>query len=123
MDKENFFKRLRFGNCDFCEPLPENLTDSLFYLYFRIQDGWVDVTAIAKIKSLGEDKTIIQLDSITEYNISGPLFRGIKQSDIDFCNNLKALDFENLFELNFINVLLQEKRKSWKIYFDNIRTD
>jgi len=123
MNKETFFKQLRFGNCDFCEPLPENLTDSLFYLCFSIQDGWVDVTAIAKIKSLGDDSIVIQLDSITKYNIRGPFPAGIKQSDIDSCNNLKASDFENLFELNFINILLQGKRKSLKIYFDNIRTD
>jgi len=118
INKENLFKKLWFGY-NYSDSLSRNLTDSLFYLYFDIPDYWAKATAIAKIKSLGNDSTTIQLVNITKYHIKGPLFSGVKQSNIDACENFKSADFENLFELNYIDILLQKKEMKRQLYFDN----
>jgi hypothetical protein len=119
ISKENLLKKLHSGSHGYREPLSKNLTDSLFYLYFQIPDYSADATAIAKIKSSGKDTTTIQLISITEYGIFGPLFSGIKQSNIDACKKLQATDFENLFELNYIDILLQKNERQRHLRFDN----
>jgi len=108
INKEELLTELSYSDA-----LSKNLTDSLFYVYYYIPDYGADATAIAKIKSLGNDSTSIQLISITQYGISGALFSGVKQSNIDACKNLKSADFENLFELNYINILLQKKGR-WR---------
>jgi hypothetical protein len=117
-----FSKELVFDQLDFAygySNTPDNLTDTLFYLYFKIPDYFADATAIATIKSIGENTTLIKLDSITKYQITGMLFKGIKQSDIDGCKNLKAIDVEDIFQANYIDVLLQRKGKGHGLYFDN----
>lgn len=117
ISKNDLFKQLNYGS-GISDSLPRNLADTLFYLYFQIPDYSAEATAIAKIKSLGSNKTIIQLDSITEYNITGRLFGGIKQGNIDGCKNLKSMDFENIFESNYIDYLLQKKESDGELYFD-----
>ena len=118
INKENIFKELNFGY-GYSDTLSKNLTDSLFYLYFDIPDYLAKATVIAKIKSLGNDSTTIQLVCITKYDILGPFFSGIKQSNIDACKNLTSTDFENLFELNYIDVLLKKNENKRHLFFDN----
>jgi len=118
INKENLFKELCFGY-GYSDTLSKNLSDSLFYLYFQIPDYSAKATVIAKIKLLGDDKTTIQLVCITKYDISGPFFSGVKQSNIDACKNLTSTDFENLFELNYIDILLRKNGKWRQLFFDN----
>ena len=118
VNKETLFKQLNFGY-GYSDTLSKNLSDTLFYLYFQIPDYLAEATAIAKIKSSGTDKTIIELDSITKYNITGRLFGGIKQSNIDACAKLKPADFEKFFKSNYIDILLQKKKSERGLYFDN----
>lgn len=118
ISKENLFKQLNFGY-GFSDTLTRNLTDSLFYLYFQIPDYLAEATAIATIHSYSDEKTIIKLDSITEYQITGRLFKGIKQSNIDGCKNLNSEELEKLFQSNYIDILLQNKKSERGLYFDN----
>lgn len=118
VNKETLFKQLNFGYGN-SNTLSKNLNDTLFYLYFQIPDYLAEATAIAKIKSLGTDKTIIELDSITKYKITGRLFSGIKQSNKDACEKLKPADFEKFFESNYIDILLKKKKSEQRLYFDN----
>ncbi len=118
MSKEDVFKQLNPAH-SFSDTLSKNLTDTLFYLYFDIPDYLAKATAIAKINSFGDAKTIIKLEKITEYRITGTLFKDIKQSYIDGCKNLKPTDLEKFFQSNFIDILLQNKKSERGLYFDN----
>ena len=118
ISKEKLFSKIN-ARCVYSDTLSRNMTDSLFYLFFTIPDYNAEVTAIAKIKSLGPNLSLVQLDSITEYNIMGRLFFGIKQSHIDACKNMTAINYEHYFEKNFVDIIKNSRSEKTDIYFDN----
>lgn len=118
ISKEKLFSKIN-ARCVYSDTLSRNMTDSLFYLFFTIPDYNAEVTAIAKIKSLGPNLSLVQLDSITEYNIMGRLFFGIKQSHIDACKIMTAINYEHYFEKNFVDIIKNSRSEKTDIYFDN----
>lgn len=116
--KEVLFSKLNAGH-GYSDTLQKNLQDSLFYLYFCIPDFYADVTAISEIISIGKDSVSISLDSITKYEITGRLFKGVRQENIDSCKNLKAEQLEKYFEENYLDIISGAKKSDYPIYFDN----
>lgn len=118
VNKETLFLQLNSVS-SYSDTMSRNLKDTLFYLYFEMPDYNAEATAIAKIKSFGTNKTIIELDSITNCRITGDLSSGVKKSNIEACEKLKPEDFENIFELNYIDFLLKEKKGNHCLCFHN----
>lgn len=84
--------------------------DSLFDIYFDIPTYRAEATAKVRIIKIEKDKTIIKLDSITEVLITGTLFFGISQSNINGCEKLNVEEYEKYFEENCIEVIKQNKK-------------
>ena len=118
INKTKLFKQLE-SRFMYSDNLTKNLKDSLFYLFFDIPKYSADGTALVKIKSIETNKTKIEIERFTEYEITGKLFSGIKQSDIESCKKLTSTDFEKFLKSNYINVLLKKKEKDHELYFDN----
>lgn len=118
MTKEVLFERLNYGH-KFSDTMSKNLTDTLFYLYFRVPEYQAEATSIAIIKSLNDENTVITINQITEYHIIGKFFEGIKQSNIDGCKNLKTNDLCSIFKKNYIDMISLTNENSFSFYFDN----
>lgn len=116
--KDELFKKLNNNN-GYTDSILKNLTDTLFYLCIPIPEYNAEAIAVAKIKSFGKDSTIIKLDSITECDITGRLFIGVKQSNMDACNKLTIKDFESYFEKNFIDIIKTSKLEKTNLWFFN----
>lgn len=118
MSKREFFDKVQPGY-GFSDTIQKNMDDSLFYCHYDIHNVPTDLTAIIKLKQISDSTISIELDSISEYVITGKLFKGIMQKHIDYMESLKLKDFEADFEENFIKVLTGENKSKYPIHFDN----
>lgn len=119
ISKLDLFNKLsdRYGYSDTIE---KNLIDTMFYCYFDIPENWTGLTAVVKIKKVDDKLTNLELDSVIGFHVSGRLFEGIDKNNVDFIKSLKANDFENYFEQNYINVIMEKNTNDRKkIFFDN----
>lgn len=91
--------------------------DSLFDIIFDIPTYRAEATAKVRIIKIEKDKTIIKLDSITEVLITGTLFFGISQSNINGCEKLNVEEYEKYFEGNCIEVIKQNKKIENSSYY------
>lgn len=111
-----------FENSDFRGLYDKNRTDNSFSFCYEIPEYNAQITAVTTVKKSTHNITIIKLDSITEIEVYGKLFIGIKQSDIDNCKKLKSEDLEKYFRLNCINHLTSNKEaieRPYYVYYSN----
>lgn len=111
-----------FENSDFRGSYDKNRTDDSFSFCYEIPEFNAQITAVTTVKKSTDNITKIKLDSITEIEVYGKLFIGIKQSNIDNCKKLKSEDLEKYFLLNCINHLNSNKEaieKPYYVYYSN----
>ncbi len=113
LNKKNILANSRFKQQN------PNITDkdSLFEIYFDIPTYRAEATAKVRIIKIDKDKTIIKLDSITEVLITGTLFFGISQSNINGCKKLNVEEYEKYFEENCIEVIKHNKKIENSSYY------
>ncbi len=117
MSKTEFFNSIQAGH-GYSDTIGKNLEDSLFYLDFDIVEGYrADVTALSTIISIDSISTSIRLDLILHGYITGSLFSGVDNDDIEHFKSLSTKDFKALFEANLIKPIREGKAEY--IYFDN----
>lgn len=116
MSKEEFFSSLTAEH-PYSDSLERTLSDSLFYLTFDVPDHPAQVTALAVIKSIEAGRISIKLDSIISGDITGGLFSGVDQDDINKFQSLSSQEFEKYFEKNFIEKI--EGKEAKFLYYDN----
>lgn len=116
MNKTEFFSKLQAGY-GVSDTLELNLVDSLFYLHYYIQDIRVDMSVLANI-SEKDDKTIIRLDSFLRGSLTGGLFSGVDEDDIQTLENIEQSEHEEYFQTYFIDQLLKA-RSGGRLYYDN----
>lgn len=119
ISKLELFKQLsyRYGYSDTIE---KNLIDTMFYCYFDIPEKWTSLSAIVKIKRVDDKQINLELDSVIAFDVTGRLFVGIDERNVDFIKSLTSKDFENYFEQNYINVILKKNTTSRnELFFDN----
>ncbi|CAM3165202.1 hypothetical protein [Flavobacterium frigoris] len=111
-----------FQKSDFRGEYDKNRTDNSFSFCFEIPEYNAQVTAITTVQKTTNNITTIKLDSITEIEVYGKLFIGIKQSNIDNCKKLTPEDLEKYFQLNCINYLTSNTEsieKPYYVYYSN----
>lgn len=119
ISKTELFKQLssRNGNSNTIE---KNLIDTMFYCYFDIPEKWTSLSAIVKIKKVDDTQTNIELDSVIAFDVTGRLFVGMDEKNVNFIKSLTSKDFENYFEQNYINIILKKNTTSQnELFFDN----
>ncbi|WP_299991851.1 hypothetical protein [uncultured Pontibacter sp.] len=116
MSKEELFTTLTAGH-PYSDSLKKNLDDSLFYLIFDIPGLRAQVTALAVIKSIDVRRTSIKLDSVISGDITGGLFSGVDQYDINRFQSLSQIDFEAYFERNFVEKI--KGKEAEFLYYKN----
>ena len=117
MSKEEFFSRISPAH-GYSDVLQQNSNDSLFYLYFNLPELQADVTALASIKMSGADKVEIHLDRIISSYVTGGLFSGVDQKDIDRLKLLSPTQLENYFEQYFVDKVRSGSKENY-LYYDN----
>lgn len=118
LNKDSIFQKSEFRGNQY----DKNEVDNSYSFCFEIPEYNARVTAKTTVQKLTEKLTIVKLDSITEIEVFGKLFLGIKQSDIDNCKDLKPEDLEKYFQLNCINHLTSEKEsidRPYYVYYSN----
>ncbi|WP_343697574.1 hypothetical protein [Flavobacterium sp.] len=111
-----------FQQSDFRGQYDRNRDDSLFTFCFQIPEYNAQVTAVTTILKTSDNIMTIKLDTITEIEVYGKLFIGIKQSDINNCKKFKSEDLEKYFQLNCINHLTSIKKsidRPYYVYYSN----
>jgi hypothetical protein len=111
-----------FEKSDFRHSYEENRNEKSFSFCYDLPEYNAIITAKTTVKAVSKNLTIVQLDSITEIEVMGKLFVGIKQNDIDNCKKLKPAELEKYFELNCINYLnsvLDESERPYYVYSTN----
>jgi hypothetical protein len=119
ISKPELFKQLsnRYGYSDTIE---KNLIDTMFYCYFDIPEKWTSLSAIVIIKKVDDKQTYLELDSVIAFDVTGRLFAGIDEKNVNFIKSLTSKDFENYFEQNYINIILKKNTTSRnELFFDN----
>ncbi|GAA4339934.1 hypothetical protein GCM10023149_50970 [Mucilaginibacter gynuensis] len=95
----------------------QNMADSLFYIYFFVDEYYSEATALVKIRQIDDKHTIIQLDSVTQFAVR----RNSSDADENTIKAIKKLtsaEFEKYFERDFIMHLSEDDYKDG-FYFDN----
>lgn len=117
MSKAELFRSLYLGH-GYSDTLQRNLSDSLFYLYFDINDNARgDVTALVTITSVDIGRTRIKLNKVLSGSIEGGLFSGVDQEEIDRFSETTKEKFKSYFEANFINRI--KAGSVGDVFFDN----
>lgn len=118
-DKSEFFSLISAAH-GYSDSLQLNLKDSLFYLHYYVPELRTDMTVLANIRTIENDKTEIQLESFVEGYLTGSLFTGIDEDELQDLNQLNQEEHERYFETFFINAL-SESPESERLYYDNQR--
>ena len=92
-------------------------TDSLFTFIFSIPEYRADATAKVRIIKVDDKNTLIKIDSITEVLVTGRLFFGISQSNIDGCEKMNASEYEKNFKTNCIDVIANVRKTDYPTYY------
>lgn len=96
MSKKYLLNSLNYAH-GYSNNIEKNLKDSLFYIHFDIhEDYFADVTALAKIISIDSTITMIQLDTIINGSITGRLFSGVDQDDVNHLNPYPLQNLRNI---------------------------
>ena len=114
--KAELFNLIQPGH-GYSDTLEKNLSDSLFYLYFDISKGGIDVTAVASITAIDSKITRVNLVKIEHGYITGSLFSGVDKDDIEDFKSISVEEFESRFKYGFIKPIENGTLKY--IYYDN----
>lgn len=92
-------------------------TDSLFTITFDIPEYRAEATAKVRIIKADEKNTIFKIDSISEVLVTGRLFFGISQSNIDGCEKMNASEYEENFKTNCIDIITNVRKTEHPTYY------
>ena len=117
MSKTQLFNSIQAGH-EYSDTLSKNLTDSLFYLHFDIDnESHADVTVLSTIISIDSNRTKIRLNKALHGYITGGLFSGVDKDDIERFKSISVEEFKTHFVTNFIDPIVNGKAEY--IYYDN----
>ncbi len=117
MSKAELLNSIQAGH-GYSNTFEKNMKDSLFYLRFDIVEGYrAEVIALSTITSIDSNRVIVRFDMALFGCITGQLFRGVDNNDVEHFKSLSAKDFKAHFETNFINPIKNGKTEN--IYYDN----
>ncbi|MEQ8926632.1 MAG: hypothetical protein RLO81_12505 [Fulvivirga sp.] len=121
ISKKQLFNSLHFANSN-SNNIEKNLADSLFYIYFDIQEEYqADVTVLVKITSIDSTHTMIQLDTIISCYLTGSLFSGVDKQEVEYFQSLSELEFARYFDQCFIKSVKNGDFEN--LYYDNKDND
>ncbi len=103
------------------DSLKSNMADSLFFLEFD-SDGH-DLMAEVKIYAVDKEKTMIEFVSLTSYTVTGRLFSGFDEEQLEEMEKLKKEDYKRLFESGVIEVIKSKNRYESDIFYWNPKLD
>ncbi len=92
-------------------------TDSLIFICFNIPEYRAESTARVRIIKVDKENTVIKIDRITEILVTGRLFWGISQSDIDSCEKITPAEYEENFKTNFIDIITGSRETEYPSYY------
>lgn len=92
-------------------------TDSLFTINFDIPEYRAEGTAKVRIIKADEKNTIFKIDSISEVLVTGRLFFGISQSNIEGCEKMNASEYEENFKTNCIDIITNVRKTEYPTYY------
>ena len=92
-------------------------TDSLFTISFDVPKYRAEATAKVRIIKADEKNTIFKIDSISEVSVTGRLFFGISQSNIDGCEKMNASEYEENFKTNCIDIITNVRTTEYPTYY------
>lgn len=92
-------------------------TDSLFTIAFDVPEYRAEATAKVRIIKADEKNTIFKIDSISEVLVTGRLFFGISQSNIDSCEKMNASEYEENFKTNCIDIITNVRKTEYPTYY------
>lgn len=112
INKEQILNNLipRFSYTNFLK------TDSLITICYAIPEYRAEATAKVQILKIDKENTVIKIDSITGVEITGRLFFGFSQSDIDACEKMNSSEFEENFKTNFIDIITNKRKTEYPTY-------
>jgi len=103
------------------DSLKSNMADSLFFLEFD-SEGY-DLMAEVKIYTVDKEKTLIEFVSLTSYTVTGELFNGFDEEQLEEMEKLKKEDYKRLFENGVIEVIKNKNRYESDIFYWNPKLD
>ncbi|MDX6183798.1 hypothetical protein SGQ44_15865 [Flavobacterium sp. Fl-77] len=92
-------------------------TDSLFTITFDVPEYRAEATTKIRIIKADEKNTIFKIDSISEVLVTGRLFFGISQSNIDGCEKMNASEYEENFKTNCIDIITNVRKTEYPTYY------
>jgi len=92
-------------------------TDSLFFICFDVPEYRADATAKVRIIKIDKENTVVKIDSIIEVLVTGRLFFGISQSDIDGCEKMTHTEYEENFKKNCIDIIINSRETEFPTYY------
>lgn len=116
MNKREFFSGLQAGGLS--DTIELNLTDSLFYLHYYVQDIRAEMFVLANIIEQN-DKTIIRLDSFLTGSVTGGLIYGIDEDVLTTLDDVVLSQHEEYFQKYFIDQFLNGTTGSGRLYYYN----
>lgn len=119
---EIFKSRIKAGR-GLSDKLENNLSDTSFRISFHANKFDARVETWVRIYSLDSSKTAFEIDSLDSYVITGGLFTGIDEDDIEDVKNIKREEFIKLFKENVIERIENKSITETDIYFDNPKLD
>lgn len=117
MNKTEFFAKLQAGYA-LSDTLELNLVDSLFYLHYYVPDIQADMFVLANITER-DDKTVVRLGNFLTGSVTGGLFSGVDEDDIQTLKDVEQTEHEEYFQKYFIDQLLSRKSESRGLYYNN----
>ena len=103
------------------DSLKSNMVDSLFFLEFD-SDGH-ELMAEVKIYVIDKEKTMIEFVSLTSYTVTGGLFSGFDEEQLEEMEKLKREDYKRLFENGVIEVIENKNRYESDVFYWNPKLD
>lgn len=123
LGKEEIFKNRINAGRRLSDKLENNLSDTSFRISFHADKFDARVETWVKIYSLDSSKTVFVIDSLDSYVVTGGLFTGIDEDDIEDVKNIKREEFIDLFKKNVIERIENKSITETHIYFDNPKLD
>jgi hypothetical protein len=119
---EIFKSRIKAGR-GLSDKFENNLSDTSFRISFHANKFDARVETWVRIYSLDSSKTAFEIDSLDSYVITGGLFTGVDEDDIEDVMNIKRDEFIKLFKENVIERIENKSITETDIYFDNPKLD
>lgn len=91
-------------------------TDSLITICFDIPEYRAEATAKVRILKIDKENTVIKIDSIIGVEITGRIFFGISQSNIDACEKMNSSEYQENFKTNFIDIITDNRKTEYPTY-------